>query len=184
MKIRITHTPPYRPQGRGKKERAYRTIAEQFAVEVAVAGVDSLAELNRYWMAWVEQVYHQRVHSSTAQTPLDRWLAGPTSLRPAPDLDQLAAAFEWTATRTVTRTCGVSLHGNTYLVDPTLVGRQVQLRYDPQDLTRVTVWYQDQPAGDATPPGHLRPRRPQTAPCQPARAGSADRDRLPKSRSR
>ncbi|MGH8908136.1 MAG: hypothetical protein ACRD0K_16900 [Egibacteraceae bacterium] len=50
--IRITHTPPCRPQGRGKKkERAYRTVAERFAVEAGVTGIDSLVELNRCWMA-------------------------------------------------------------------------------------------------------------------------------------
>jgi putative transposase len=168
--IRTTHTPPYRPQGRGKTERAFRTIAEQFAVEVAAAGVDSLADLNRYWMAWVEQVYHQRVHSGTGQAPLERWLAGPTSLRPAPDPNTLAAAFQWAVLRTVTRTRGVSLHGNTYLVAPSLVGRRVELRYDPEDLTRVTVWYQGQPAGEALPEqvkAHVDPKLRRTDPAQP-----------------
>jgi putative transposase len=47
LRVRITHSPSYQPQGRGKKERAYRTVAGQFAVEVGVTGVDSLAELNR-----------------------------------------------------------------------------------------------------------------------------------------
>jgi putative transposase len=149
--IRITHTKPYRPQGRGKKERAYRTIAEQFAVEADLAGLDTLDQLNRYFVAWVEQVYHHRTHRGTGQTPLDRWLAGPTSMRPAPDPATLAAAFHWELTRTVTATRTVSLHGNLYEVDPTLVGRRVQLRYDPEDLSQVTVWHHDRPAGTATP---------------------------------
>jgi putative transposase len=85
------------------------------------------------------------------QTPLERWLAGPTSLRPAPDLTALAEAFCWQVTRTVTRTRSVSLHGNVYVVDPSLVGRRVELRYDPEDLARISVWYQGQPVGDAVP---------------------------------
>ena len=149
--VRITHSKPGRPQGRGKKERAYRTITEQFAVEVAAAGIDTLAELNRYWIAWVEQVYHHRIHSTTGQTPLERWQAGPSSLRPAPDPEQLRQAFLWAVTRTVSTTRTVSLHGNLYEVDPVLVGRRVELRYDPTDLTQVTVWVADQPAGQATP---------------------------------
>lgn len=47
LSIRLTHSTPGRPQGRGKKERAYRTIAEQFAVEVDLAGITTLAELGR-----------------------------------------------------------------------------------------------------------------------------------------
>ncbi|MGH3951088.1 MAG: DDE-type integrase/transposase/recombinase [Pseudonocardiaceae bacterium] len=147
--IRITHSRPYRPQGRGKKERAYRTIAEQFAVEAAVADITTLEQLNRYFLAWVEQVYHHRIHRGTGQPPLQRWLAGPSAIRPAPDPAALADAFWWTQTRVVTRTATVSLHGNLYQVDPVLVGRRVQLRYDPEDLTVVQVWHHDQPAGTA-----------------------------------
>jgi len=149
--IRITHSRPYRPQGRGKKERAYRTIAEQFAVEAAVADITTLEQLNRYFVAWVEQVYHHRIHRGTGQSPIERWLAGPSAIRPAPDVAALAAAFQWAQTRVVTRTATVSLNGNLYEVDPALVGRRVELRYDPEDLTRVRVWHHDRPAGAAVP---------------------------------
>jgi putative transposase len=148
--IRITHSKPGRPQGRGKKERHYRTVAEQFAVEVDVAGVDTLAELNRYFAAWIEQAYHRRVHRTTGQAPLDRWLAGPSSLREAPDPDALHQAFLWSVQRTVTATRTVSLHGNLYEVDPALVGRRVELRYDPTDLDHIAVFDHDRPAGTAT----------------------------------
>lgn len=149
--IRLTHSKPGRPQGRGKKERIYRTVAEQFAVEVAVTGVDTLADLNRYWAAWVEQVYHRRIHTSTGQTPLERWLAGPSALRDAPDPEALRQAFLWRVERTVTKTRTVSLHGNLYDVDPSLVGRRVALVYDPVDLTTVSVFDRDTPAGTAIP---------------------------------
>jgi putative transposase len=39
----------------------------------------------------------------------------------------------------VTKTATVSLHGNTYEVDPALVGRKVELVFDPFDLTRTEV---------------------------------------------
>lgn len=149
--VRIIHSKPYRPQGRGKKERHYRTIAEQFGVEIDIAGVDTLAQLNHYFAAWIEQVYHRRIHRGTGQAPLDRWMAGPSVLRATPDPDALREAFLWTVTRTVTATRSVSLHGNTYDVDPTLVGRRIELRYDPTDLTTIGVWHHDRPAGTAVP---------------------------------
>jgi putative transposase len=166
--VRITHSRPGRPQGRGKKERYYRTVAEQFAVEVDVAGVDTLAQLNGYWAAWVEQVYHRRVHSGTGQTPLERWMAGPSALRAAPEPDALRQAFVWTVDRTVTKTRTVSLHGNLYEVDPGLVGRRVALVYDPTDLTCIAVFDGDHPAGQAVPARlrtHIDPKlRTQTPP--------------------
>ncbi len=149
--IRIIHSKPYRPQGRGKKERHYRTVAEQFGLEIDIAGVDTLTHLNRYFAAWVEQVYHRRTHRGTGQAPLERWMAGPSVLRPTPAPDVLAQAFLWSVTRTVTATRSVSLHGNHYDVDADLVGRRVELRYDPTDLTTISVWHHDRPAGTAIP---------------------------------
>jgi putative transposase len=48
---------------------------------------------------------------------------------------ELREAFLWAEMRTVTKTAMVSLHGNHYEVDPVLVGRRVQLVFDPFDLT-------------------------------------------------
>jgi len=51
----------------------------------------------------------------------------------------------------VTRTATVPLEGNSYAVDPALTGRRVELRYDPEDLTRIDVFLDGKPAGAATP---------------------------------
>jgi putative transposase len=45
----------------------------------------------------------------------------------------------------------VSLEGNTYAVDPALVARRVELRYDPEDLSVIDVFFEGRPAGVATP---------------------------------
>ena len=81
--IKLTHSTPGRPQGRGKIERLFLTVREQFLVEItgeaAGAGrrqVTSIAELNRLFTAWAETVYHRRVHSETGQAPLQRWAGG------------------------------------------------------------------------------------------------------------
>ena len=78
--VRLVHSTPGRPEGRGKIERFFRTVREQFLVEITgepdVVGrhhVTDLAELNRLFAAWVETVYHRTVHSETGQTPLARW---------------------------------------------------------------------------------------------------------------
>ena len=71
--------------------------------------------------------------------------------------------------RTVTKTAGVSLHGNTYTVDPALVGYRVELRYDPADLGDITVYCNGVHRGQATPEHigvHVDPklRQPQPEP--------------------
>lgn len=119
-------------------------------MEIDAGEVATLAELNRWWAAWVERCYHHRVHHSTGQTPLERWMAGAGALRAAPGPAALADACRWSAQRTVSKTAGVSLAGNTYTVDPQLVGFRVELRYDPEDLTRIAVFCAGQPRGHAT----------------------------------
>jgi len=130
-------------------------VRDQFLVEIATAAdgvgtrVDTLAELNSLFTAWVEQVYHQRLHSETGQAPLARFLAaGPPVPTPA---ELLTEAFRWGEWRTVTKTATVSLHGNLYEVDPAFAGSKVELVFDPFDLTDITVRHHGRPAGKATP---------------------------------
>jgi putative transposase len=148
--IRLTHSKPGQPQGRGKIERAFRTVREQFLVELeARGGARDLEELNRLFGAWVEGVYHHRVHSETGQTPMERFLAGAPPRLPTPA--ELREAFLWAECRQVTKQALVSLFGNRYQVDPALVGATVELVFDPFDLGHVQVRYQQRPMGLAVP---------------------------------
>ncbi|MGB8381387.1 MAG: hypothetical protein WCG47_09075, partial [Dermatophilaceae bacterium] len=84
-----------------------RTLRDQFLVEIGSGReLDDLATLNTLFTAWVETVYHRRVHSETGQTPLQRWsVLTPTLPTPA----QLREAFLWSEWRTVTKTATVGL---------------------------------------------------------------------------
>src|SRR5260370_717885 len=100
--------------------------------------VPGLDELNELLGHWVREVYHQRVHSETGQSPRDRYQAAgqPAS----PDAALLREAFSWSAVRLVRKTATVDLEGNTYSVDPFLTGRKVELGFDPFDMTRLALY--------------------------------------------
>jgi putative transposase len=174
--IKLTHSTPGRPQGRGKIERLFRTVREQFLVEITgdagQAGrrpVTSIAELNRLFTAWAETVYHRREHSETGQPPLQRRADGwAGTAPPLPDPGQLHEAFLRSEHRTVRKTATVALHGNTYQVDPSLAGRKVELIFDPFDLTAIDVRWHGSPAGQATPHVIGRHAHPKARPEQPA----------------
>jgi putative transposase len=68
-----------------------------------------------------------------------------------PSPEQLHQAFLWSEHRTVTKTATVNLHGNHYEVDTALVGRKVELVFDPFDLTRIEVRWQHRAMGTAIP---------------------------------
>jgi putative transposase len=168
--IRLVHSRPGRPEGRGKIERFFRTVRDQFLVEVDARGVADLIEMNRLFTAWVETAYHHRVHSETKATPLDRFVAGGPFVIPTPA--QLHEAFLWSEQRAVTKTATVSLHGNTFEVDAVLVGRRVECVFDPFDLTTIEVRYQGRAMGSGVARvigRHTHPRaRPDTMPAPPA----------------
>ncbi len=153
--IKLIHSTPGRPQG----TREDRTVLPHRAGTVPGrtvhtrhrrSAVADLATLNRLFAAWVETVYHPRIHSSTGAAPLARWRDGLTHPVALPTPARLREAFLWSAQRTVTKTATVSLHGNVYQVDPVLVGRTVELVFDPFDLADVEVRYRDRSYGTAT----------------------------------
>ena len=167
--IRLIHSRPGRPEGRGKIERVFRTIREQVLGELEDHPPASLEELNRSFQAWVESVYHQREHSQTGQTPLERFLA----LGAPPVVSELALseAFRWSEARSVSRTGTVSMHGNIYEVDPGLAGRRVELVFDPFELAEIEVRVDGRHAGLAVPLNikrHVHPRaQPPAEPSPP-----------------
>jgi putative transposase len=174
--IKLVHSTPGRPQGRGKIERVFRTVREQFLVEITdqvAAGISGLAELNRLFAAWVETVYHTSVHSETGMAPLARWRAGVPNPLPLPTPAQLREAFLWSEFRTVTSAATVSLHNNRYQVDELLVGRKVELVFDPFDLTDIDVRYSGRAFGKAVAFAIGRHAHPKARPEHPDTPGEA-----------
>jgi putative transposase len=171
--IRLAHARPRSPTTKGKIERFYRTVRAQFLVEIdSRGGVGDLGELNRLFEAWVEVVYHHQVHSETGVSPIERFLAdGPPRL---PSPGELHEAFLWSALRVVTKTCSVSLYGNSFEVDAALVGRRAELIFDPFDLTDIEVRYEGRPMGKAVPvriSRHTHPKARADAAPPPAPTG-------------
>ena len=187
--IRLIHATPHRPQGKGKVERFFRTVREQFLVEVTdttaadlaergVSPAAALLELNALFTAWVESLYHHQVHSETGQTPLARWNEGWQAAGHGPAMpaaDALTEAFLWSHLRTVTKTATISLHGNTYQVEPALVARKVELLFSPFNLERIEVRHGGRSYGHAVPhviTRHTHPKaRPETPEPAPAPTG-------------
>ena len=161
--VKLVHSRPGIPEGRGKIERFFRTVRDQFLVEVGdgekVAG---LAEMNRLFRAWLETAYHQAVHSETGEAPAARWEKATPEERAVPEPALLREAFLWSERRKADKTALVRLHGNVYQVDAWLAGRVVELLFDPFDLDRIEVRLGGKPAGTAVPFVMGRHRHPKT----------------------
>ncbi len=111
----------------------------------------------------MEQVYHKEIHSETSQSPLERFATTPQ----IPDLKLVREAFLFSETRVVTKTSTVSLYDNTYEVDEALIGRKIELVFDPFDLSEISVRYQERDFGLAVPFKVTRHSHPTAAKHEP-----------------
>lgn len=152
MGIRLSHSRPYQPRGRGKIEKLFRTVDQSFVPEayqlIAAGKLTTLDELNTLFCAWLEVAYHSRPHGATKQAPAERFARQDKPLRRIDPL-ALREVFLWEEQRTVDKTGCVGLYGNRYEVGD-LAGK-VTLRFDPYDLSEIQVWQDGVRHGDARP---------------------------------
>src|SRR5690606_29561358 len=139
----LRHSKPGRPQGRGKQEKFFRFVDQSFVPEaynlIEQGKIKSLTDLNRFFAAWLEIAYHQKVHNSFKQRPVDRYQKDDHPIRTMPPHD-LVEVFLLEETRKVDKTGCVSLLGQLYEVASELAGQKVQVRFDPYDLSEIQVW--------------------------------------------
>lgn len=123
--MQLVHTPPYRPQGRGKVERFFRTVRDQF---LAVNTTTTLDQINISFHKWLEG-YHRRRHSSLDCSPLQKRLTGSSVCQPVPEVTNIEDLFM------MERRCRVYKDGTIRLF------KQIYEIIDPPSSNRVTVYY-------------------------------------------
>ncbi len=130
--IALIHARPYRPSGKGKIERWFKTVRAQLLIRLSEDDTRDLQSLNRRLWAWVEGEYHHAPHRGLERnTPLEQWTLCAQDVsfpEPSMDLDDL---FLFECMRKVQKDRTVSLNGVVYEVDAALVGEKVTLRFDP-----------------------------------------------------
>ena len=87
------------PEQNGKQEVFWGQVEGRLMAMLEGEKELTLELLNRATQAWVEQEYNQAVHSETKETPVSRWLTGPSVGRPCPSSDELRRAFRMEVTR-------------------------------------------------------------------------------------
>jgi transposase len=142
--VGIVHTPPYTPQGRGKIERWFRYVRESFLV--TCGDKMTLDSLNESFDTWVDG-YHNRVHSTTNFTPLERYQSNMKCLRPAPkDLINYFRVIEF---RRVKKDRTLRLNGAIFELPASLMDLQVELRFHRETPDDVEVFYEGRSFGVA-----------------------------------
>jgi putative transposase len=146
LAITLIHAKPYKPQGKGKIERWFKTVRSRL---LPYAAATTLPELNFALERYLNDDYHQRKHSATGQTPLNRFTSNMHCLRPAPE--SLKDHFRKVALRKVNGDRTITLDGRIYEAPVALIGKRVELLYHQMEVENIEVRYKNRSYGMLQP---------------------------------
>ncbi|MDF1813160.1 MAG: DDE-type integrase/transposase/recombinase, partial [Verrucomicrobiales bacterium] len=130
--IQLIHTPVRDGAAKGKIERFFRTVRDQFLLR-NLSEVGTLKELNSQFINWVEDNFHQREHTTLRMKPIDRFgmdLNGLRYLTPSPYNKEL---FYIEETRKVRTDNTFNLKGVRYEAPRDLRHTKIEVRFDRND---------------------------------------------------
>jgi putative transposase len=147
--ILIVHTPPYQPEGRGKIERMFRSVRDQFLADLDRKTLLTLEQLNERLAHWIDTVYHRAEHSALQTTPLLRWQRDIEHVRQLPPATDLRRLFFHRVDRLVRRDSTFLLHNRFFEAPPQLAGKRIEVRFDPLEKNQLEIYYEGQSQGVA-----------------------------------
>lgn len=143
----ISHSRPYTPQGRGKIERWFRTLRENFLVRTDYGSIH-LDELNESLDVWVDE-YNRTVHSTTGELPRERYMRGIECHRPVPN--SLLDYFRITEQRRVKKDRTFQLNTIVFEAPAQLIDRKIDVKHHPEEPNPlVEIFYEGRSHGYAT----------------------------------
>lgn len=144
--IALSHSRPYKPQGRGKIERWFKNIRDSFLP--MIGGAPTLQALNDALDAFVDD-YNNTDHSSTKETPYQRYRNDLACVRPAPE--RLMDYFRRREQRRVKKDRTVQVQGRVFEVPAKLIDKTVDLLFHDDNPGEVEVCHQGLTYGRAVP---------------------------------
>ena len=146
LNVALIHARPYKPQGKGKIERWFKTVRTTFLPRFKG---DNLLDLNEALDLWINDIYHQRKHGASGQSPFGRFTTNMECLRPAPE--NLRDYFRKVARRKVAKDRSITFEGKLYEAPVPLIGKQVELLYHDNDPGHIEIKWKNKSYGIVRP---------------------------------
>jgi putative transposase len=151
--IILVHSRPYKPAGRGKVERFFRTSREQFFRLQEPQSIQNLKSLELAFHHWLESEYHRSPHRGlNGKTPLEAWIEKARHIIPMDPTVDIEQVFRHEVSRKVHKDSTITLEGVLFEVPSTLIGERISLTYDPHlpaPRRRLFIIHQGKPCGQA-----------------------------------
>lgn len=134
---------PYSPESKGKIERWFKTLKDQWASAIDWSSFSSLDKLNVSLTCYVESDYNSRVHSATAATPIDKFLSHIEHLRFINSKQELDYIFLYRISRKVRNDATISIDTIPFEVPMKYIGDRVSIRYDATCMDKAYIFSDD-----------------------------------------
>jgi transposase InsO family protein len=144
----LHHTPVRDGAAKGKVERFFRTVRDQFlARDLDLSSLDSL---NRQFTQWVEEHYNAQVHSILGMSPLDRYALDRKWVRFLPPNEANDELFFVEEERHVRADNTFSFKSLRWEAPRHLPDRTIHIRFQrSRPVERVVVYYKGERMGEA-----------------------------------
>ena len=144
----LHHTPVRDGAAKGKIERFFRTVRDQFLARAL--DLTSLETLNRQFTQWAEEHYNAQVHSVLGLSPLDRFALDRNRVRFLPPNEANDELFFVEEERHVRADNTFSFKSLRWEAPRHLPDRTIHIRFQrSQSTSRVVVYYKGERMGDA-----------------------------------
>jgi transposase InsO family protein len=134
------HTPVRDGASKGKVERNFRTLKNRWLYGLDTSQLHSLAEFNEELASYI-RTHNTTIHSTTKQTPLDRFLASKEHIRIPKSSEWLDECFHNRIMRKVNKDASITIDGIYYDVPQQFIGMKVEIRFLPDDMADAYVLY-------------------------------------------
>jgi transposase InsO family protein len=146
----LHHTPVRDGAAKGKIERFFRTVRDQFLARDL--DLSSLETLNRAFTHWAEEGYNAQTHSVLGMSPLDRFALDRSRIRYLPPNEANDELFFVEEERRVRADNTFSFKSLRFEAPRHLPDRTIQVRFQRfRPTRRVIVYYKGERMGEARP---------------------------------
>lgn len=135
----LIHTKAYSPESKGKIERSFRTIKDNWLNGVDWNDFDSLEQLNLEFNRYLSEKYTNEIHSSLGTTPRKRYLQDNLKIKFMPT-ELLENHFLHRETRKVNNDSTIQLKSQFFEVPQKYIGQRVNIRFLPSKLDKAFIF--------------------------------------------
>ena len=143
----LRHTPVRDGASKGKIERFFRTLRDQFLCRKL--DLSSLEVLNKQLTLWIEDEYNASPHSAIGMPPLNRFALDMKFIKFLPPHEANDELFYAEAQRKVKKDNTFSFKNIRYEPTADLRNKTITIRFDRNRLDRIIVYYKSHRIGEA-----------------------------------